>query len=410
MSLDSIHSLDSHGTGNNGCTPLDRERADTDECLRKEREKTTEEVAKTREAVEEEADSETASERSRADEALDLQRRRADEQLQRARDSVRDQSPPAEQAAADRAIARERDQTDVARLEERAETDSKRTKERSDLSSAVDDLLGREREQTDAKLGDERDETDCLVATHKKEIEGRKRSEEELARQHRRKDELLSVVTHDLRSPLTAILMNAAMISKHAPHDAVGEKMRGWANVTLRTGQRMERLVSDLMDGAAIESGALSIKSERTAASTIVREATEASLALAEAEGIRLRHEIADCGITVLCDPHRVAQVFANLLDNAIKHTPDGGSITVKCAPEGRAMARFSVGDSGPGIAANDLAQVFDRGWQAVTGEGGGLGLGLYIARGIVLAQNGAMGVESRPGSGATFWFTLPVA
>ncbi|MEZ0230692.1 MAG: ATP-binding protein [Planctomycetota bacterium] len=388
--------------------PLDRERSDTDESLRQERAKTDEEVAKERRSAQDEADSEIESRRNQSDAALERQRSRADAQIRRtdntAAGSLRDV-----REKTNRVLAKERGQTDDLRSVERAEADTTLAKERTDQSSVVDRLLERERERTDEKLGCERGETDCIVAAHKTEIEDRKQSEEALRNQHRRKDELLSVVSHDLRNPLNAILMNAALISKHATSDDLGQRMQRWAEATLRTGQRMQRIVSDLHDGAAIETGALSITKQRADAAPLVREALESSLPLAEAKGIALEGVGLSGAIPVNCDPERIAQVLTNLLDNAIKHTPRGGAIEV-AARSSADEIRFSVSDTGIGIDARDLDRGFDRGWQAATGHGGGLGLGLYIARGIVLAHQGAIGVESEPGRGTTFWFTLRTA
>jgi signal transduction histidine kinase len=397
--------------------PLDRERADTDQSLRQERAKTDEEVAKERRSAQDEADSEIEHRRSLSDASLDGQRAHADAQIRQAGGAGGSRLGDA-RAETNRILARERGQTDELRDVERAEADTTLAKERTDQSSSVDLLLGQEREQTDQKLGCERGETDFLVAAHKSEIEDRKQSEEALKKQHRLKDELLAVVSHDLRNPLSAILMNAALISKHATSDDLGRRMRRWAEATLRTGQRMQRLVADLLDSAAIETGALSIANQRVDPAALVREAVDSSQSLAEAKGIALEGEAVVGPVTVNCDPQRIAQVLTNLLDNAIKHTPQGGAIKVTAQSSvdrnhsdgSDAVVRFSVSDTGIGIQAKDLDQVFDRGWQAETGHGGGLGLGLYIARGIVQAQKGTIGVESEPGRGTTFWFTLSIA
>jgi signal transduction histidine kinase len=310
--------------------PLERERADTDHSLRLERAKTDEEVAKERRSARNDADSAIEERRSQSDAALDGQRAHADAQLRRVGAAGNSRLGDV-RAETNRVLAEERGQTDELRVVERAEADTTLAKERTEQSSTVDLLLGREREQTDENLGYERGETDSLVAAHQSEIEDRKLSEEALKKQHRLKDELLSVVSHDLRNPLSAILMNAALISKYAAPDDLGQRMRRWAEATLRTGQRMQRLVADLLDSAAIETGALSITKQRVAPATLVREAVESSQSLAEARGIALEGEAFVGPVTLNCDPHRIAQVLANLLDNAIKHTPQGGAIKVGC-------------------------------------------------------------------------------
>jgi signal transduction histidine kinase len=111
----------------------------------------------------------------------------------------------------------------------------------------------------------------------------------------------------------------------------------------------------------------------------------------------------------VAADRHRVQQVLSNLVGNAFKFTPEGGTITVRAEPLER-FVRFSVADTGPGIRAEDLSHIFERYWQSMRTATLGTGLGLTIARGIVEAHGGSIWVESTAGVGATFYFTLPMA
>jgi signal transduction histidine kinase len=124
---------------------------------------------------------------------------------------------------------------------------------------------------------------------------------------------------------------------------------------------------------------------------------------------LRLECALPDGAFEVDCDRDRVLQVLGNLIGNAIKFTPEGGTIKVRAEQRGAAEALFSVADTGPGIASDELPHVFDRYWQAKKKARCGTGLGLSISKGIVEAHDGRIWVESAPGQGATFFFTIPV-
>ena len=220
------------------------------------------------------------------------------------------------------------------------------------------------------------------------------------------RDSVLGVVSHDLRNPLTAIILQADTALVEAPAE-----MREGMEEIVRSAERMERLIRDLLDVAAIEAGQLRVDPAATAAETLLEAAAAMLAPLAEERGVALTVEReALAGAEVLADRDRVLQVLSNLVGNALKYTPKGGRVVVEAEPAG-AEVRFRVRDSGPGIAEGDLPRVWERFWQA----GGplrrqGAGLGLPIARGIVEAHTGRVWVESPPGAGATFGFTLPAA
>jgi PAS domain S-box-containing protein len=221
----------------------------------------------------------------------------------------------------------------------------------------------------------------------------------------RARDSILGVVSHDLRNPLTAILLNvdAALATGGLP-STVREAMEG----VVRGAQAMDRMIQDLLDVARIEAGQLRIDPWPSAPVDLVAEAIALMEPLADERGIRLAAAVVEACPVVRADRDRVLQVFSNLVGNALKFTPAGGTVTVGAAPEGEAAVRFSVRDTGPGIAAEDVERLWEPFWQA---EGparrAGAGLGLPIARGIVEAHGGTVGVESQLGVGTMFWFTL---
>jgi PAS domain S-box-containing protein len=219
----------------------------------------------------------------------------------------------------------------------------------------------------------------------------------------RARDSVLGVVSHDLRNPLTAILLNvdAALGAGELPR-AAREAMEG----VVLSAQAMDRMIQDLLEVARIEAGQLRLEPAPCAPADLVGEALGLMEPLAEERGIRLAAAVDDCP-AVRADRDRVLQVFSNLVGNALKFTPAGGTVTVGAAPEDDAV-RFWVRDTGPGIAPDDVDRLWEPFWQA---EGparrSGAGLGLPIARGIVEAHGGRVGVESELGVGTTFRFTL---
>jgi PAS domain S-box-containing protein len=222
------------------------------------------------------------------------------------------------------------------------------------------------------------------------------------------RDEVLAVVSHDLRNPLNVISLGATYLLKHLPERAEGASWRKQAELIRRSADRAVRLIQDLLEVAKIESGRLAVERGPEDVGCLLDEVIELHRPLAEARGLRLERELEADAPPVLADRSRVMQVFSNLIGNAVRYTPEGGCITVRARREGRFM-RFCVSDTGKGIAPEHLPHLFERYWQ-MKGAREGAGLGLTIARGIVEAHGGLIQVASEPGKGSTFFFTLPVA
>jgi signal transduction histidine kinase len=220
------------------------------------------------------------------------------------------------------------------------------------------------------------------------------------------RDEVVAVVSHDLRNPLNALIMAADMAEKR-PDDV--DAVRARLAVIRRSAERMNRLIGDLLDVTRIDAGNLVLERERLAVGALVDEAVQAQRPLAESHALTLRAEVPDGLPSILGDRDRLFQIFANLLGNAVKFTPAGGAIVVSAALVG-ARVRITVRDTGPGIAPEYLPHVFDRFWQDRRTAGQGTGLGLSIVKGIAVAHGGEVSVESVPGEGSAFSFTLPAA
>jgi len=168
-------------------------------------------------------------------------------------------------------------------------------------------------------------------------------------------------------------------------------------------------MIDDLLDLSRIESGKVEIYPLPTQARLLVAGALDEHRPDADGKGIRLEMAPTPALISVLADRERIGHVFANLIGNALRHTPRGGSIELGAASL-NGVVRFTVSDTGPGIAGEYRERIFEKFFQ-VPGTGAkGTGLGLYIAKEIVSAHGGEIGVESAPGQGSTFWFTLPRA
>jgi PAS domain S-box-containing protein len=235
------------------------------------------------------------------------------------------------------------------------------------------------------------------------ERERRARDEAEAA--SRARDDILGVVAHDLRNPLTAISMYASLLLE-MPRDA--DTQRGQLRTVLELTDQMNRLIQDLLDASRIEAGQLRVHPAPLRLPPLLADAAEMVRMAAAERGVSLRVQAADGLPPVLADRDRVLQVLSNLLGNAVKFTPRGGDVLV-CASSAGPGVEVSVADTGAGIPPEQLPHVFDRFWQG-DARRKGAGLGLAIARGIVEAHGGRIRAESAPGVGSTFTFTLPAA
>lgn len=219
----------------------------------------------------------------------------------------------------------------------------------------------------------------------------------------RTRDDILATVSHDLRNPLGNILLSAELLQEEGL-----EKDPGLIDTIKRSANRMSMLIRDLLDIAAIDGGELSIHRRPAQIGPLVAEAAAQQQQLAKQKRLTVRLVATEPDVVVLCDQDRVLQVFGNLIGNALKFTPAGGTITVSHRLQEEEVA-LTVSDTGPGIPADQLPRVFDRFWRNQENVNAGSGLGLAICRGIIDQHGGRIWVESGEGQGATFVFTLPL-
>jgi PAS domain S-box-containing protein len=217
------------------------------------------------------------------------------------------------------------------------------------------------------------------------------------------RDETLGIVSHDLRNPLTKVALSADLLANARPED------QPELVATIRLAARqMERLIQDLLDVARLESGRFSVERAYIDAASVVEESCASHEPLAQQKQQKIVCRINGELPQICADHDRLVQVFGNLIGNALKFTPERGTITVEASAVNR-MVQFDVRDSGPGIPEADLRQVFTPYWQAKKTAHMGAGLGLAIVRGIIEAHGGKVWAETAPGGGAAFRFTIPV-
>ena len=221
----------------------------------------------------------------------------------------------------------------------------------------------------------------------------------------RTRDDVLAVVSHDLRNPLSVIDMCAASLSdKLAPDAGALSLVRTIESSTAW----MNRLIEDLLDVARMEAGRLALERQPQDLVRVISEATVMLEPLIAEKSITLREDLPEYLPRANVDARRIVQVLENLVSNAVKHTAAGGEIHLRAAA-GDGEVRVTVRDTGAGIPTENLPHLFDRFWQAHGARRGGAGLGLAIAKGIVEAHGGRIWVESEVGRGSTFAFTIPL-
>lgn len=232
-------------------------------------------------------------------------------------------------------------------------------------------------------------------------------NENALRRAVRVREEVVSVVSHDLRNPL-GVVAGAADLLLDLPLEE--PERRKQADIIRRSAERMGRLIEDLLDMARIEAGALVVRPVVEDPRELLDEVRAEFDRQAAERGLSLAVSIETGTPQVLADADRIHQALANLVSNALKFTPEGGAVTLSAAPGDEGWIVLSVADTGPGIPEDTRDRLFDRFWQASRHDRTGSGLGLAIVRGIAEAHGGSVDVISEPEEGATFCLRLPAA
>jgi light-regulated signal transduction histidine kinase (bacteriophytochrome) len=221
------------------------------------------------------------------------------------------------------------------------------------------------------------------------------------------REDLVAMVSHDLKNPLSSIQMNAQLLARFIPDPS--EKVKNTMERLIRSAQVMNSLIDDILNVTKIDSGNLDLEFNLRSIADVINESIDILNPLAQQKGITLEVKLGSLECHLFYDFGRILQVVSNILGNAIKFTPEGGRITVaveKCGPD---FVKLAITDSGVGIPQDHLKHVFDRFWQAHQSKRLGTGLGLAIVKGIVDQHGGEIWVESELEKGSTFHFTLPL-
>ena len=227
----------------------------------------------------------------------------------------------------------------------------------------------------------------------------------------RLKSDFVAVVSHEIRTPLTSV-KGAVELLSDARYFQNSDQQAKLLSIAHANAERLLLLINDILDFSKLESASLPMSIERQPLEPIVRQAAQNLRMLLEERRIQLDIAVPADLPEGLLDPHRITQVVTNLLGNAIKFSPPGGRVRIE-ASSSEEVLRLSVRDHGDGIAPKDIPRLFKKFQQIDSGSTrkvGGTGLGLVISKGIIEQHGGRIGVESVPGEGSTFWFTLPVA
>ncbi|WP_409479887.1 PAS domain S-box protein [Pseudobdellovibrio sp. HCB154] len=219
------------------------------------------------------------------------------------------------------------------------------------------------------------------------------------------REEVLAIVSHDLKNPLAAVSLSADLLTRDLP---LTPKMVKESGLRIqRSAKQMQMLISDLLDFAKMQSSTFSVDLAAENPQAIIEQVADSFKDLVNQKQISLSVNLPKNLKLIACDVRRIVQVLSNLVGNAVKFTPEGGRIVIAAKDENSQLL-ISVSDNGPGIPQEYLLRVFDRFWQAEKTKKLGSGLGLSIAKGIVSAHNGKIWAESEVGKGTTFFFTVP--
>jgi signal transduction histidine kinase len=222
------------------------------------------------------------------------------------------------------------------------------------------------------------------------------------------KSNLVATVAHELRTPLTSLRMALHLCLEQAV-GPLTEKQADLLQAGRQDTERLQQIVDDLLDLSRLQAGGIELHKRAVDAAQLARDAMQAFKAPAAEKRLDLRFEILPGLGEVIVDPERIELVFTNLLGNAVKYTPEGGTITVSAVRrDGGKAVRYTVSDTGPGIPPEYRQAIFDKLFRMPGAKATGAGLGLFIAKEIVTAHDGQIGVEGTPGQGSTFWFELP--
>ncbi len=356
-------------TRHQSASQVNKDRFHTDRSLLHERDKTDESMVKSRAEIEKMTDRQVEKAREKADQNLKKH--------------------------------------DKVTKEERAHTDSAISTERKKKKALQRQFFSEERIETNSRLAQERDYTDTETVRHEEQLTDEQQLHFTTKEALTTRNEFLAIVAHDLRNPVGAILSATDLLLEEIkPNERNGQLK--WIEMIKRNAEVAYRLIGDLMDMERISEHKLEMQVANYDLNRIISEICDNFLRAAALKKVNLVVSQSKEPIFLVCDRVRISQVIANLLENALKFTPEGGKIFVEIESSDK-EACVSVTDSGPGLSSENQTKIFGRFEQIHNKDRQGLGLGLYISRMLVQAHGGQIGVRSQLGQGSTFYFSLPV-
>ena len=381
---------------------IDRKR--TDDSLSTERDKTDDSFKTGRGSLFVNTDKVLRDERLAADNKRIDRRLTADH----SRLAHRDQSLSAGQLNIERqsALIDQRKLEDIAIANERSQMDIALQHERDAKEILMHRLFDQERASTDENLLVEREKTDSNSARSQGLLTAEQTEHLKTKSILSNREDLVAVVSHDLRNPIAAILSASEILFEELGPD-VAESAAEMVALIRRNAEISLRLISDLLDMERIVDGKIKIETKQESLSKLIHEQIEAYGHLANAKNISLASQLPSVATLIRFDQDRIAQVVSNLIGNALKFTPAYGAVSIKLS-EAEDEVVVSVTDTGPGIQSSQRERIFERFAQIKNKDRTGLGLGLYIAKTLVESHLGKLWVSSEMGQGSVFSFSLP--
>lgn len=384
--------------------PFNKERQQTDDSLTVERGKTDESFETYKGQAESNTDKAVIKNRLEADNAR--HKRRSETDMRRDGEGF-EHTDKKTQDANDLHLQNERKSEDGAIKKERTKNDLAIEQERGEKEKLLNKIVSLEREATDKHLLVERAKTDHETENAAKLLLVEQAAHSDTRSALTTREEFVAIVSHDLRNPIGTILSATDMLLDEPSTAGMSVGAKHWVEMIKRNAQTSLRLIGDILDMERIVGGKFNLQLARHCIGEVIKETVESHAHLASEKKIVLKVAPTSIKGFVNCDKDRVTQVLSNLIGNALKFTPEGGTIVVT-ANEDDDEIKISVCDTGPGIPDEQKNRIFERFAQIGNKNRSGLGLGLYISKTLVESHQGKIGVTSSVGKGSEFHFTLP--
>lgn len=378
--------------------PFQNERKQTDDSLNLERVKVDESFNKRHGNTNGKTDDVVSKDRDNADQNKLQRRNYADLKRETRNVCVETES----------AIENQRKSEDKDLEIERLSMDKALEKERKENERLVNNLVTQERNATDKNLLDERTKTDTETERSIGLLSGEQEAHLKTKSALTTREEFVAIVSHDLRNPIGAILSSTQILLEDYSNEGMTDDVKGLIKLIKRNAETSLRLIGDILDMERITEGKLQLELTKNRIEDLIKDSIESHSHLASSKNISLKTSSLNSNNSILFDKDRVSQILSNLIGNALKYTPAGGVVSVDAQEEKNEMV-ISVHDTGPGIPDDQKKRIFERFAQIKNKDRAGLGLGLYISKTLVESHSGKIWVTSKPGSGSTFSFTLPI-